>query len=196
MKQDMIRSPVGLVAQWTSFGWMLSGSWPSKTENDRSQYVSHLNLCLQNIPESLIRKFWDLESVGILSDEQEEASDVLKNFRQTVHQQYGRYIVHLPWKHSCQKDQIMDNEIAAQKRMSALDRKLSPTLDLKNRYDKALLGLENEGVIHEVATEELSSPPRHPVFYLPRRPVVKESSQTTKIRPVLMHQHLGPMGFL
>ena len=94
MKQDMIRSSVCLVAQLTSFGWMLSGSWPSKTENDRS-HVFHLNLCLQNIPESLIRKFWDLESVGILSDEQEEASDVLKNFRQTVHQQDGRYIVHL-----------------------------------------------------------------------------------------------------
>ena len=193
MKQDMIRSPVGLVAQLTSFGWMLSGSWPSKTENDRS-HVSHLNLCLQNIPESLIRKFWDLESVGILSDEQEEASDVLKNFRQTVHQQDGRYIVHLPWKHSCQKDQLMDNEIAAQKRMSALDRKLSSNLDLKNRYDEVLLGLENEGIIHEVTTEELSSPSGHPVFYLPHRPVVKESSQTTKIRPVFDASASGPNG--
>ena len=193
MKQDMIRSPVGLVAQLTSFGWMLSGSWPSKTENDRS-HVSHLNLCLQNIPESLIRKFWDLESVGILSDEQEEASDVLKNFRQTVHQQDGRYIVHLPWKHSCQKDQLMDNEIAAQKRMSALDRKLSSNLDLKNRYDEALLDLENEGIIHEVTTEELSSPSGHPVFYLPHRPVVKESSQTTKIRPVFDASASGPNG--
>ena len=193
MKQDMIRSPVGLVAQLTSFGWMLSGSWPSKTENDRL-HVSHLNLCLQNIPESLIRKFWDLESVGILSDEQEEASDVLKNFRQTVHQQDGRYIVHLPWKHSCQKDQLMDNEIAAQKRMSALDRKLSSNLDLKNRYDEALLGLENEGIIHEVTTEELSSPSGHPVFYLPHRPVVKESSQTTKIRPVFDASASGPNG--
>ena len=57
---------MGLVAQLTSFGCMISGSWPSPTENDRSQYVSQWNLCLQNIPKTLIRKFWDLESVGIL----------------------------------------------------------------------------------------------------------------------------------
>ena len=42
--------------------------------------------------------------------------------------------------------------------------------------------MENEGFIEEVPAGELTTP--NPVFYMPHRPVVKESSLTTKIRPV------------
>lgn len=193
MKPDLIRSSVGLVAQLTSFGWMLSGSWPDISKQPRSQ-VSHLNLCLQNIPESLIRKFWDLESIGIPPDEKEEEGVVLKNFNQTIQYQEGRYIVGLPWKQSCQKDQLANNEVMARKRMYALDRKLNSDPDLKTRYDEAILAFESEGIIHEVPAEELNCTPIHPVFYLPHRPVVKESSLTTKVRPVFDASASGPNG--
>lgn len=45
-----------------------------------------------------------------------------------------------------------------------------------------LEGYEQEGIIEEVPPSELES--THPTYYLPHRPVVHESSSSTKVRPV------------
>ena len=50
--------------------------------------------------------------------------------------------------------------------------------------------MEQAGVIEEVPDDEIVSP--HPVFYLPHHPVVKESSVSTKVRPVFDASAPGP----
>ena len=43
-------------------------------------------------------------------------------------------------------------------------------------------GYEQEGIIEEVPEREMNSP--YPTFYLPHRPVIREVSTTSKVRPV------------
>ena len=71
-----VRSEVGLVAQETKFSWMLSGVWTGGAkggttgkgcENVLTQSLNRAltSFCHCEIPEKLIQKMWDLESIGI-----------------------------------------------------------------------------------------------------------------------------------
>jgi len=90
--------------------------------------------------------------------------------------------VALPWKSENKRKELCDNYDQAKQRLNSLCRKLERDPSLKERYDGALREMENSHVIEEVPTQEVHS--RNPTFYLPHRPVVKEASLTTKVRPV------------
>lgn len=68
-------------------------------------------------------------------------------------------------------------------RLGSLNRRLERDSSLKSRYNAALSALEKEGIFEEVPQDEIDNK-GNPVFYLPHRPVIKESSSTTKVRPV------------
>ncbi|XP_043213202.1 uncharacterized protein LOC122377334, partial [Amphibalanus amphitrite] len=75
---------------------------------------------------------------------------------------------------------------------AGLRRKLAKDPVLAERYDAALQEMEDAGVIEEVPGCELQT--SYPVFYLPHRPVLKEDSSTTKVRPVFDASAVGPGG--
>ena len=77
---------------------------------------------------------------------------------------------------------LKNNENQAKVRLNNLSHKLAKDPKLQNRYDVALTEIETSGIITEVKPEEICVP--YPVFYMPHRPVVRESSLTTKVRPV------------
>lgn len=104
----------------------------------------------------------------------------LQDFEKNIKFENGRYEVALPWKQD--PSRLLNNEKLAKIRLNNLTRRFSKDPELQRRYDCALSEMETSGIIEEVKPEELSVP--YPVFYLPHRPVVKESSSTTKIRPV------------
>ena len=80
-------------------------------------------------------------------------------------------------------DTLQHNEKLARVRLDSLCRKLDKDTDLQSRYNSVLQDMENYGIIEEVPGDQMVSP--HPAtFYMPHRPVVKESSSTTKVRPV------------
>ena len=134
------------------------------------------------LSEMEIRKMWELDSIGI-SQETEKASDeFLNDFNKTITFQNGRYCVSLPWKHEQAKDNLMNNRHQAEKRLENLEKRFSKDMHLKSRYDAVFEDFERGGIIKEVPPEEIS--PGHPVYYLPHRPVVREDSLTTKVRPV------------
>ncbi|GFO27535.1 retrotransposon domain containing protein [Plakobranchus ocellatus] len=81
------------------------------------------------------------------------------------------------------KDRLMSNVNAAHKRLYALDRKLSSDPELNDKYHKVFMYLEKQGIIEEIPTERWTYS-EHPIFYLTHRPVVREESTSTKIRPV------------
>ena len=54
------------------------------------------------------------------------------------------------------------------------------------------LEYEKDGTIEEVPPSEYNSP--YPVFYLPHRPVVRECSNSTKVRPVFDASAVGYNG--
>ena len=78
---------------------------------------------------------------------------------------------------------LIENEAIAHKRLSNLSCKLDKDPTLKAGYSNVFRELEQKGIIEEVSEDEAHNVP-YPVFYLPHHPVVKESSTTTKIRPV------------
>ena len=189
MSTEVITLPLGLVAQRSVFGWIVSGSLAdSQSASHCHVQVSHQLLCLNDVSESTIRQFWELESVGIC--ESAESDPVMENFKMTVKHCEGRYSVALPWKSKSFK--LLANEAGARRRLDKLSKKLAEDPALECRYNEALREMESTGVIHEVPQDEVVSP--YLTYYLPHRPVVKEASVSTKIRPVFDASAKGPSG--
>ena len=72
-----------LIAQNSVFGWIVSGCLSSGSSASHCN-VSHQLLCV-NVCEDTVRSFWELESVGIVSEDLESAVDpVLQEFENSV----------------------------------------------------------------------------------------------------------------
>ena len=189
--QGFIRHSEGsVVAQETQFGWIVSGV-TSRVPGASGGAVCQL-LTLGDLHENTVRRLWDLEGIGIHPDEEPAESKVLEEFNSSVHlSSEGRYEVGLPWKVDGAQ-RLEDNRSSAEGRLAGLTRRLDRDPVLSERYSAALREMEQSGVIEEVPSEELVSP--HPTFYLPHHPVVKESSSSTKVRPVFDASASGPNG--
>ena len=174
---QIVPGPDGLVAQNTVFGYILSGCVPGSAGADGVS-MSHPLLCF-DVSAADMSRLWDLESIGIPEDE-DTVDPLLQWFDESVQFQDGRYVVALPWKDDAPR--LKNNLKQAGARLERLTQKLSQQPDLECRYSCALEEMETSGVIMEVPPEELDSP--HLTYYMPHRPVVKESSSTTKVRPV------------
>ena len=182
-----------LVAHESVFGWVLSGSCtvPLSRESVSSQL-----LCINNVSESALHSFWGLESVGIspkepVSDDNGD-SNLLKKFSEELRYFNGRYEVALPWKSDIAKQGLKNNEKLAQKRLESLDGKFNKNPSLRERYDEVFREYEKDGIVEEVPSSEYNSP--YPMFYLPHRPVVRECSNSTKVRPVFDASAVGYNG--
>ena len=171
--------PAGAMAQNTVFGWVVSGCVdPCPPVGNLS--VSH-QLLRVNVCEDTVRSFWDLESIGILPKETVSVNPVLQHFEESIRQVDDRYEVKLPWRDSgCSG--LQNNEKLAAIRLRHLDKRFMLDPELKVRYNGALQDMWSAGVVEEVALVDRKC--SGPVFYLPHRPVVRESAVSTKVRPV------------
>ena len=181
VKPGAICIPEGLVAQETAFGWVISG----KLEGGEVSKPSHQLLCLCELPDVVVQNFSDLDTAGEVQGE----NPVLKEFQSKWQMRENRYEVGLPWKPDKAED-LMDNCKMACTRLQSLEKRLDRDLVLKERYNVALKEMEDTGVIEEVPTDQLSG--EGPTFYLPHRPVIREASSSTKVRPVFDASAKGP----
>ena len=168
----------GLVAQRTAFGWMISGTHTSREEGSPPQEFQHSSLtlfCINGVRDDELRRMWDMDLEPAIDEH-----CPLKQFDESIRFRDGRYEVALPWKPY--SGELQDNLSLAKLRMQSLLRKLDRDEKLKADYYKAFRDMEKEGVIEEVPAEEIET--TNSTFYMPHRPVVKESSATTKVRPV------------
>ena len=181
-----------LVAHESVFGWVLSGSYNALTKDN----VNSQLLCINDVSEYALNNFWDLESVGICTKEAVcndiGTGTVLKEFSNTVKFDNGRYEVALPWKSDAAKQRLQNNEKLARKRLQNLNVKLDKIPNLRERYDEVFKEYERNCIIEEVPPSELVS--LYPVYYLPHRPVVRDSSSSTKVRPVFDASAIGYNG--
>ena len=172
--------PEGLMAQSSVFGWILYGSVPHAPAVE-GVAVSHQLLCL-NVSDRSVRAFWDLESIGIQTSDETIVSDpVLTKFNDTLRQVNGRYEVSLPWKTDFH-GKLLNNEKLARARLTSLNKRLARDPTLSERYHDVIEDLHKAGIVEQVPDSEPPKP--GPVFYLPHRPVVRESAVSTKVRPV------------
>ena len=99
MTPEIVSIAPGLVAQRTIFGWVMSGLLPEDHSSPRVQSnvsVSHQLLCC-DVSESMVRKFWDLESIGVVGRDSQLEDPVMRDFCEKVQFVDGRYSVALPW---------------------------------------------------------------------------------------------------
>ena len=172
----------GLMAQRSAFGWLLSGKVGSSAGDG---LVSH-----QLFTEGCIRKFWDLDSLGVVAAEEEADSELTKKFQDELTYKDGRYEASLLWKENS-RELLLDNEPAARRCLNSLCRRLDREPELKAGYEHALREMEQMGFVEEVPEDDAGAAP---VFYLPHHPVVRGESTTTKIRPVFNASFKGVNG--
>ncbi|XP_068208316.1 uncharacterized protein [Palaemon carinicauda] len=141
-----------LVAQESLFGWILSGS--CNESFDKGNVNSQL-LCINNVSESALNNFWNLESVGICTKEAVSNDSALSNVMSTF------------------SETVKFND----------DRRI---------YDEVFKEYERDCIIKEVPPSEMVT--SYPVYYLHHRPVVRESSNSTKVRPVFDASAVGYNG--
>ena len=175
MYRDIKSLSPSLVAQNSRLGWILSGSIPDSKPNH--SVVSHQLFCT-----SVEENFWSLETIGICENERENvaADPVLDQFKERITKSGERYSVSLPWKGNM-ADQLLSNKKGALKRLENLEVRFKKDTQLREQYYSIFAEMENHGIIEEVTAEVSHS---GPTYYMPHHPVVKESSTTTKVRPV------------
>ena len=193
VRSGLLRSPDGIVAMETLFGWVLSGAveWGEGTPGQEGlpppqQDDVRCQLLLLTQPSPSLQSMWSDED-GVTDDPE---YDVLSAFEDSVRYDGERYVVRMPWKDS--KSQLMDNQEAAERRLVSLERQLKRNPHLQLDYEAALQQLETDDMICEVPPDEVVT--SGVTFYMPHRPVVKMSSTTTKVRPVFDASARGPNG--
>ena len=77
---------------------------------------------------------------------------------------------------------MLNNENLAKGRLKRMSQCLSKDPAMESRYHEVIRDMEFNGVIEEVPVDQLNV--SRPIFFMPHRPVVKESSMKTNVRPV------------
>ena len=122
-----------------------------------------------------LRKFWELESLGILKEEH----PVQHQFSQRIKFDQGRYEVHLPWKDS--HIHLPDNYDLCRRRLNGLLKRLCQNPEQLLQYDSIFQDQLRQGVVETVG--EPASCIGGRLHYLPHHGVVRHDKQTTMLQP-------------
>lgn len=188
----LFRTPEGLVALETVFGWVICGRMggggnPPGGGAPVSGGVTCQLLTMTDIPVG--RRLWSCDRCDDVGDSSDES--VLKEFDASVSFNGSRYVVRLPWRADGSVSTLMANREMAEARLAGLSRRLDRDPGMRDRYDSVLQEMEESGIVAEVPDWELVS--EHPTFYLPHRPVLKQTG-SLKVRPVFDASAKGPNG--
>ena len=182
----VIQAESGPTALQTHLGWVLSGpvcgiteqNAPARIPTNYAMYVSSINLS-DSSPQlsSLLKKFWELESLGI---KQEEPS-VHDDFKKTIKFKNGRYEVSLLWRST--QARLPSNIDLAKQRLEGLLKRLRHHPEVRWEYHAVMQEQVRQGIIEKVVEEPQQNPDKI-IHYLPHHAVIRKDKQTTKLRIV------------
>ena len=179
-----LREADGPVAVNTKLGWVLSGPVHGLlcTATPVNLVTTHTLLVdVYTVDDSLqeldrtLKKFWDLESLGVKQNE----PSVYQDFQKDITFRDGRYEVSLPWKQS--HPTLPGHYELALKRLGGLLKCLRHTPRVLCQYDAVIKDQLSRGIIEPV--DEFKAP-SHQVHYLPHHAVIRSDKETTKLRVV------------
>lgn len=161
--------PCGISAIQSKLGWSIVGTRAGKTASNP------VVLCM--LTQEQVPRMWALETLGIEGQgSKPSGEEIQKHFEGTVAiNEEGRYQVQLPWKVG--HPPLDNHRDMAESRLRSVTRRLIKDNKFE-AYDAVLQGWVVEGIVEEVV-QEVSA-----CHYLPHRPVYRESSSSTKIRPI------------
>ena len=187
MSNESRREQPGPVALLTWLGWVLSGPIENYCEDASSKTnlaATHV-LRIDTTPvqeventnmDEQLKKFWDLESIGIRGDE----GSVYDKFVEQVRYNGERYKAKLPFKKH--HPTIPDNHAVSVRRLGRLLHRLQEQPPLLAEYDSIIQDQIKKGVVEPVNPQVI--PKAGSVHYLPHRDVLRTDKNTTKVRVV------------
>ena len=174
---QIIQGDSGPTAIHTRLGWVLSGPVCCGTTELNNLYPTH-SMLIQSYDspqlDNLLKKFWDLESLGISADE----PSVYDKFKSSVQLHGNRYVVSLPWRPN--RTQLPSNLNLATRRLQGLLRRLHQQPDVRREYHAIMQEQLRQGIIEKVQAGETTDT----VHYLSHHAVIRRDKQTTKLRIV------------
>lgn len=171
----------------SKFGWLVFG----REKQPGTSLISTLPVTSTSVEEPSanekenvdLRKFWDVEHFGIIDPYGgSKEPNPLEGFEDLIRRgSDGRYSVPLPWRLD-RKDLLGSNYHQAEERFDRLMLRLHRNPELLMAYHEQMMEYLRAGFISKV--ESPDQPIKGITFYLPHRPVVRNESVSTKIRPV------------
>ena len=191
---DVSKSSEGPAAVSSKLGWLLSGP----IDSHEASVVSHTCTVINGTPDNpmfnekgdalinSLREFWNVESLGILDRSTEDS--LTSSFPPKITFQNNRYSVNLPWK--LDHPEIPNHLSLCESRLKGLFRKLQSSPEMLLEYDQIIKDQLRTGIIEVVGPNLINAAGTCPhnsnflVHYLPHHGVVRQDSQTTKLRIV------------
>ena len=177
----------GPIGRLTNLGWVCFG--PTLLENFRSDSHSYFSRTYRSqvanrsqLPDDAIRRFWELDAIGIKDDTcpamTAEEKAAVEKVSGTLKFAEGRYEVGIPWKDD--EPKFADNYEALLVRLESQEkslRKKGP--EIMKAYNEIFEEYEKKGYIHEVPKSDVKKQ-----CFLPHFPVLRPDKETTKVRTV------------
>ena len=125
-------------------------------------------------------RLYSLDVLGVEDRGENDLSDIHREFNENISRQSnGRYEIKIPWIPG--SDLTETNEIQSRRRLKNVERKLRHDEKLQKEYTGIVENQLREGIVERVPEEEAKG---ERIFYMPHKPVVRESATTTKVRMV------------
>lgn len=167
------------IAQKTHLGWVVSGHYSEIQNSVNCNTIFTMDECEENNLNKNLQKFWEIETV----DENEKKyspSEILAE-KITVNSMRrakdGKFIVKLPFEMDPFDEQCFgDSYATALRRYNAIQKRFDKNQQLNEQYNQNIAEYLTLGHM------ELINDKPNKFCVLP--PVIKESSSTTKVRPV------------
>jgi hypothetical protein len=171
----------GPMAVHTKVGWILPGPIDQQEVSVNLTLTATHALRIDTHPvernlDDQLRRFWELESLGIMKDEPSEYDKFVKQ----ISFDGERYRVSLPWRENTPP--LPDNFELCRRRLDSLLRQLKQNPPLLAEYDSVIKDQLKRGIIEVV--DDPSVDVRDRVHYLPHHGVVQPDKTTSKLRIV------------
>jgi hypothetical protein len=156
------------VAEQTKFGWTIIA---------KGGGIDYTALLLTQTNQSDYEQLCRLDVLGLEDRPEHDQGSVYAEFReQLVRSKEGWYETGLPWKGN--HPTLPNNQNGSLRRLDNLTQKLKRT-DISESYGEIINDQKKEGIV-----EEARQPPIGTEFYIPHKPVVRESAESIKLRIV------------
>ena len=124
-------------------------------------------------------RLYSLDVLGVEDRGEDDQLDIYKEFQEGISKRSdGRCEVGVPWIPGARLSNT--NEEPSRRRLQNVERKLKRNEELKIEYNNIV----HEQIKHSIVQKAPEQPTGEHVFYMPHKPVVRESATSTKVRMV------------
>lgn len=166
LSDGVLRSPLGLLAQNTAFGWIVSGEMATQNPNESKEQDKLVFVTMAEL-NAQIKKLWELDEIpkeAILSAEEQACEE---SYKSNIVRKQDRYSVSLLLKPD---QQLGTSKPMALRRFYGLENRFKKNPELKQAYVQFMREYEQLG--HMRLADPLDPTRQH--YYIPHHAVAIE----------------------